>query len=393
MADSAQEIPGLSSSSEPAASAQLNLLEEWAKAFEAGDLKAMESVLSQGFDVNQKFENNLTTLFYAVYLGKTAIVKFLLEKNAIVDENTKVAAEMSKSSPEIKNTIKKMIDDALKKQPYAPEPANSGTLPNILGTKLHKVIHEAWGNDDWLRSSAFAYFIKLADAEHAKKTKTGFELMMNGKKVSWNAPTQQSPEMVTGVSRGFDQSSADAMVALARLRGWRTMNVHGTTEQKDMLWLSIQRQNRLDQEAFENGQKNGTIPLKDGKPIEYTPLTVGNYKPAADSPAMQAYLREQAEYDALHAPPAAITPPEEVAKPAAPAEPAKDETPAPPPATPSKFIAPAARAPAQAKETTLKPKKKTTVSKTRSQFQKSATPKPKKKAAAKCKCAPKSIGK
>lgn len=403
MTESAQQqaemMPGLSEAAPEAAplsAAPPTLLEEWGKAVQANDLKKMDALLAQGFDVNQKFEKNLTTLFFAAYLGNQAMVKFLLERGAVVDQNVKVAAEASQAAPDVKTAVKRMVNEAFKKQNPLHASAAQHHPSGTVGTALHKVLHESWGSDDWLHSLAFSYFIKLADANHAKKTKTGFELLMNGKKVSWNAPTQESPEMVTGVAKDFDQNTADAMVALARLRGWRTMNVHGTTEQKDLLWLAIQRQNRLEKEAFENGQKNGSIPLKDkdGKPVEYKPLTAGNYKPAADSPAMQAYMQEQAEYDAQHAPPAAVSAaPAEVPKPT---EPAKTET-STAPAAPAAPVAASAPEAKTEKKDAPKPKKKAADSKVGSQFKKSVDKKhkpaagkakPKKKHGCKCAATP-----
>jgi hypothetical protein len=185
-------------------------------------------------------------------------------------------------------------------------PANT----NQKRTRLHEVINETWGYN-WLDNDAFASIIKYADPEMAKKNTTGFELdLFNGKKIKWNLPSQNDPnERISGPNRGFDQDTAAAMVALARLRGWKTLNVHGTVAQKEMLWLAVQRQNLLEMDAFERDQKNGKIPKTgaDGKVITFSPLSVGNHTPLADSPIYQQWLKEEAEWKEKHAPTPELT--------------------------------------------------------------------------------------
>jgi len=175
-------------------------------------------------------------------------------------------------------------------------------------TKLDEVINEAWGYGG-LDGDAFDSIIKYADPEMAKKSKTGFEMdLLKGGKISWTPPSQQDPnERISCPSKKFDQDAAAAMVALARLHGWKTLNVHGTVEQKEMLWLAVQRQNLLEKEAFERDQKSGKIPQtekdKDGKdvPVTFTPLSVANFMPLADSKIFQQWQQEDADYKAKHA--------------------------------------------------------------------------------------------
>jgi hypothetical protein len=185
------------------------------------------------------------------------------------------------------------------------EPEQTAANTNQKRTKLHEVINEKWGYN-WLDNDAFSSIIKYADPEMAKKNKTGFEMdLLNGKKIKWNLPSQNDPnEKISGPNRGFDQDTAAAMVALARLRGWKTMIVEGTLEQKEMLWLAVQRQNLLEMDAFERDQKSGKIPKKDneGKEITFSPLSVANFVPLADSPVYQQWLEEEAAWKAQHAP-------------------------------------------------------------------------------------------
>ncbi|MCE9508025.1 MAG: hypothetical protein K8R48_06910 [Alphaproteobacteria bacterium] len=191
-----------------------------------------------------------------------------------------------------------------------PMPEQDAANANQKRTKLHEVINEAWGYN-WLDNDAFASIIKYADPEMAQKNKMGFELdLLNGKKIKFYHPTPNDPnERIAGPKKELDQDTAAAMVALARLRGWKTMNVHGTVEQKEMLWLAVMRQNLLEIDAFERDQKNGKIPKKDqdGKEIPFSPLSVANFVPLADSPVYQQWLQEEAEWKAKHAPAPELT--------------------------------------------------------------------------------------
>lgn len=206
-------------------------------------------------------------------------------------------------------------------------------------SNLDGVINDLWGFPS-LDDEAYLSLIKDVDPDSAKKKKTGFELtLLNGGKINWNAPTHNCHESISAPNRGFCQESAEAMVAMARLRGWKALNVSGTVEQREMLWLAVQRQNLKEKTAFEEGQRNGSIPKndKDGKPLEYVPLTVNNYAPELNS---KIDLQWQAEYDALHPvkvenaaakPPAPARPP-----PPPPPPPAAGKTPVP--VTESKFV-------------------------------------------------------
>jgi hypothetical protein len=176
---------------------------------------------------------------------------------------------------------------------------------NRKRTRLHAVINEAWGYK-WLDDDAFLSIINYVDPETAERNKKAgfFELeLLNGGKIKWAPPNQNEPEKISCPPRKFNAEAAAAMVSLARLRGWKTVNVDGTVEQKEMLWLEVMRQNLLDKESFERKQKDGTIPKKsqDGKDIVYTPLTVANFVPLADSPVFQQWLKEEADYNARHA--------------------------------------------------------------------------------------------
>jgi len=169
-------------------------------------------------------------------------------------------------------------------------------------TRLHDVLNETWGlgADAFLYlDDAFLYLDEYADSDSAKKTKTGFEIKLrNGGKVMWNPPDRDHPEMISAPAKSFNQDSAEAIVALARLHGWKTLNLHGNQEQKEMLWLAVQRQNLQDQQAYERNPRRD----KDGKKIEYVPLTVSNFAPLGDSKILQQWLEEKARHDALRTP-------------------------------------------------------------------------------------------
>ncbi|MBI1216081.1 MAG: hypothetical protein GC185_09725 [Alphaproteobacteria bacterium] len=67
--------------------------------------------------------------------------------------------------------------------------------------------------------------------------------LKNDRKVAWYPQLGQARGEFIGRSRfaKFDETDAKAIVALAQMRGWQSMNVHGSVKQKDMMWLEAQR--------------------------------------------------------------------------------------------------------------------------------------------------------
>ena len=241
------------------------------------------------------------------------------------DEQNQNSTPQEEVMPGLSNTS---FESAPVENKNTPKPANA----NRKRTRLDEVINEAWGYGE-LDDDAFESIIKYADPDTADKNKTGFEVALrNGGKIKWNPQSQTEPEMISCPSRKFNPEAAAAMVALSRLHGWKALNVHGTVEQKEMLWLEVQRQNLLEKEAFERKVKDGTIPKdKDGKLPVYTPLTVANFTPLADSRIYQQWLQEEAAWKAQHpeeVAPVEVTKANDVApeKKAEPAEEVKNET-------------------------------------------------------------------
>ncbi len=176
-------------------------------------------------------------------------------------------------------------------------------------TRLHEVIDEFWKNInpeylEIMKELAFRELIQYADPDSAKMTKNGFELKLHtGSTMRFDVVQQKSGavrETITGSKENFQQQDADAMVALARLRGMNSVSLHGSAEQKEMIWLAVQQRNLFEKANFERRQQNGEIPetQEDGTPIVFTPLVVDNYAPAPDSKAVLQMQQLEAEIKA-----------------------------------------------------------------------------------------------
>lgn len=178
-----------------------------------------------------------------------------------------------------------------------PAPPETAAPANRQRTRLHEILNEQWGIG-WPSDYAYGHLIQYANPEMAEKTKNGFSLKSStGTLIHWEAASQRSSEFI-GCQKGADltQEDAAAIVSLAKLRGWTDINVHGSTEQKEKLWLAAMQRNIADQLAFQQGQENGTIPKtgEDGKTIKFQPMQVKNFEPLHDSAAYQQYLKEYA---------------------------------------------------------------------------------------------------
>ena len=129
--------------------------------------------------------------------------------------------------------------------------------------------------------------------------KKGFKVKLyHGGTVLWKPPTPAIPveKIYSNRNFTFTQDSANSVIALARLRGWKSINLSGTHHQRDMLWLAVQRQNLKEQKAFEARQADGSIKKFDdkGKAIKYIPITIANFTPEADSKLAQQWAEELA---------------------------------------------------------------------------------------------------
>lgn len=169
---------------------------------------------------------------------------------------------------------------------------------NRRRTNLHTILNETWGAS-WIDDEIFEEIIKHGDPSTAKKTKTGFTFSLSsGETITWLSPTPHyNYEIVKGPKKNFNQEAAETMIALARMHGWKKMQVQGTVAQKEMLWLAVQRQNLHAREAFELRQKNEPTKDKNGKEIEFTPFEVINFHPLADSEVLRQWQAELAAHE------------------------------------------------------------------------------------------------
>lgn len=95
-----------------------------------------------------------------------------------------------------------------------------------------------------------------------------FELE-DGATIKWHENFMQQGEFVgkTGLFAKISEKDAEAIVAVAKNRGWSKLNVYGSREQREMLWLEAKKQG----------------------------VEVGNFAPTADSPIMQKWAEAQLE--------------------------------------------------------------------------------------------------
>lgn len=88
----------------------------------------------------------------------------------------------------------------------------------------------------------------LGEHGEIRKSKYGFDLHFeNGKqhKIEWHESLRGSGSEFIGMTRRtalFDQDDAFNVVSASRARGWKTLNVHGTDDQKAMLWVEAKLQ-------------------------------------------------------------------------------------------------------------------------------------------------------
>ncbi len=210
-----------------------------------------------------------------------------------------------------------------------------------------KVVNEVCGLSS-IEDYEYAHIDRYFNTNNSKKTKTGFQAKTrNGITINW-LKDQQGHQMIqrpVGFRKKFTDEDAAAMVALAKGLGWTKMSVHGSVEQKDMLWLAVQLRNLEDKAAFDAsikaGLENGTIKQideagkpprfvnKDNQPVAFTETVVVNHTPLADSNAMQKLQQAQADYAAGREGPTLKT--EEPSQFAGPPPPAAEKTEPPSP--------------------------------------------------------------
>ena len=162
-------------------------------------------------------------------------------------------------------------------------------------TNLHKLAFELWGKQA-LDDFPFRYLSAFADPDSAEKTKNGgIKIDVGGGGgITWEFVQEegQAPyEAIRGNKRNFTQQDAEAIVALAAIRGWGTIDVHGKQEHKEKLWLAAQHLNMYAKLEFEAGKAQGSIPAD---AVFSPPLTVNGFNPSPDSDTYKQFLKDQA---------------------------------------------------------------------------------------------------
>lgn len=109
-----------------------------------------------------------------------------------------------------------------------------------FNAKHMPLINEIWGVpqvDDQLMEA-------LGQSGDIRKSKFGLEFTLpNGHRLEWHQ-NLGGAEFI-GMSKrtaNFDMDDAHATIAASKSRGWNAINVHGSKEEKEMLWLEAQRQ-------------------------------------------------------------------------------------------------------------------------------------------------------
>lgn len=135
-------------------------------------------------------------------------------------------------------------------------------LPILFAQKHMPVLNEVWGigtvDPELVRA--------IGEDGEIRKHKNGLLFNLpNGHTIEWhhNLGGAEFIGMPRARSK-FDEIDAHAVVAASKSRGWQAINVHGTVEQKEMLWLEAQRQN----------------------------MGVANFQPTEDSAVYQQWLKE-----------------------------------------------------------------------------------------------------
>ena len=173
----------------------------------------------------------------------------------------------------------------------APDAApTQGTPDSRARTKLDERANESWGIS-WLDNHGMEMIIQYANPDMAEKTKKGFKLKdKDGSTIEWLPPSDKGPEFICKkmgmFGNSFSDGDANTIVCLAKLRGWKSINVHGTVEQKEKLWLAVMQQNLADYSLFHAGKLMGP----DGKPVtefHWTTVPKENFTPLKDSAAYQ----------------------------------------------------------------------------------------------------------
>ncbi|MEZ0261851.1 MAG: LPD7 domain-containing protein [Alphaproteobacteria bacterium] len=161
------------------------------------------------------------------FLLKTGAEAKTLHGKAVLGGNAKAAAHLETKLP-------------APEQPL-PQPATVVKAPEQFKTDLDINVDIVFLNE-W---QVPAIAPELKDAlKAASKSSQGIEFTLNnGHKFGWSEQTEGREFIGTrDQKQEFDGFDARAIVAASRSRGWTSIRVHGTDEQKEALWLEAQRQ-------------------------------------------------------------------------------------------------------------------------------------------------------
>lgn len=129
----------------------------------------------------------------------------------------------------------------------APASPVQDAVAEEVPTKMDKALAECWGGCE--HRDMLVNFVNPDAVE--KKKKGVFFHLDNGIDVMWSTQLMKGPDGAPvefiGVkgrlfgTPAFDQDAADAVIALAISRGWKSINLHGKDEHKEMMWLTAQK--------------------------------------------------------------------------------------------------------------------------------------------------------
>lgn len=268
-----------------------------------------------------------------------------IEQQALPDQNQEnqlngdtVLAKQESEKPgiagpdlELEENANDLIDNGVKKSKWwwpfkKKKKKNAPDEPNAAGitsgdnrdTALHAVVNNIWGIGG-IDEIAWMSLSRCAQPHSAKLTETGFEMMLNsGAKFCYTRPDKyRDRERIFCEGGKFDETSAAAIVAMARLRGWQNLNLQGSVAEREMLWLAAQRQNMiiadynaaiqqavkegtLTEVKGENGERNKIVDKQGKEYLLQAGLTVANFTPLETSRAAQQWQQELAAWQKAH---------------------------------------------------------------------------------------------
>jgi hypothetical protein len=173
-------------------------------------------------------------------------------------------------------------------------PSGDGLSAGEKGTNLYKFLVQSWGGEN-IEGRIFSQMFSFSHPTKffPQQTKNGFKIeLFGGHSIEWHAAQKRgrnSHESISGDKTHFDQEQASAIVTMARVHGWQSIDVQGSKEHKEMLWLATQRQALHERDM----QLAGKMP--EG-PLPH----VANFKPAEDSAIYKQWLEEKAGWEKAH---------------------------------------------------------------------------------------------